>query len=114
MHLVSPINFRLGKTFPWKNNILISNNKNSIQTASDLTLTHGLEQFSNYLLQKYRMFAIKGALRYYSKTNLLVFNLLYIPRMKEKTFDGAYATDSDPISNILYASRRIIQHSKLL
>lgn len=104
MHLTPPINFRLGKTIPWKSNIAWSNQKNAIALGGELSTAIGLEKSVNQLLELQHFTVVRGVPRLKVKTNTLCFNLLYVPRMMEDPVDSVL-TGSDAISEWLYSNR---------
>ena len=70
MHLVSPTNFRLGKTFPWKGNLAIGENNGQIAGGGNLSLALGAEQLLYSLLAPHDLFPVRAVFRYNTKTGI--------------------------------------------
>jgi hypothetical protein len=103
-HLVAPISFRLGKTFAWKHNLIFNSQNAANLINGDLGLALGLDGVAKYLLKKHRIFVVKGSLRYSEKRGILLYKMLYAPRMKQKPIDG-FKTGTDYFFKFLHSPR---------
>jgi hypothetical protein len=105
MHRISPISFRLGKTYPWKYNVLLNNSAElSISKGGPLGFTKGLERIAEVLLEKQRIFSLRGTLQYNLETSQACLYLLYVPRMKQKPSER-FRTTNEYFSKLIYSHR---------
>jgi hypothetical protein len=82
-HPISPIQYRAGKTFAWRTNIILSSpNSSALIGPGDLNLSTGIEFVTRHLLKNYRIFSVRSTLGFSEKTNTINIKLLYVPRIK--------------------------------
>jgi len=106
MHRVSPISFRLGKTYPWKFNVLLPMQySKDIADGSHLGFNEGLEGFSNILLERYDAFTIRAVIKYSPCIDNIFINLLFIPRMRQPNIEG-FRTTTAYTHNFLFSPRK--------
>lgn len=110
MHLIAPINFRLGKTFPWKTNVVPSNYTTRLGGGSALSLSIGVEQALGQLLSSHDLFSVRTVARYNPKTIVWNLYVLYAPQMRELPIPPILV-NSEAIETWLYSNRLINAHT---
>jgi len=81
-HLVAPLSFRLGKTFPWDSNVSYPKITAESIPGRFTTLNLGLDQVSVFIIRRLQFVAIKGALSINLRKFQWKYKLLYFPEMK--------------------------------
>jgi hypothetical protein len=82
-HITPQSSFRVGKTFLWQNNSLITTKQFPKTITGNISKVKGLELLFKYLLRKRRFFIVKANIKYcllQAKHNL---NILFLPKMKK-------------------------------
>jgi len=86
IHPISPTQFRLGKSFPWRNNVIISSTKSKALTSpNDLNFPLGIERLGQYLFLQYNIYMVRCGIKFCEKTSRTKLRLLYVPKIKRRS-----------------------------
>lgn len=78
-HQVSPLSFRLGKTFLWNNNLPLKSLNSQTKLVKNSNLSYALNTSLDYLLKKHRLFLVKSSSSYNSRSGFITINGLVYP-----------------------------------